>query len=118
MVSDFSLGALIACWDARLLGPNPFVKVGEFSDSMALRFDAEALKACDDSAQLQVLGELCANGEAHVHALGGTKAYAVDTSVRPVRVLTVVSALDGRPAEEFVGGRSELLSEVGAHVGL
>ena len=27
---------------------------------------------------------------AQVHALGGTKAYGVDTSVRPVRVLTVV----------------------------
>lgn len=118
MCSDFSLGALIKEWDSELLGANPFVKVGELSSSMALRFDAEALKACDDSAQLQVLGELCANGEASVHAMGGTKAYSVDPSVRPVNILTVVSALDGRSAQDFVGDRTHLLSEVGQHIGL
>lgn len=121
MASDFSLSALIKQWDESLLGPNPFHIVGEFDRSLTLRFDPEALKACDDSAQLQVLGELCAIGEAQVHALNGTKAYAVDTSVRPVQVLTVLSQLEGRPAQEFLadsGHDRALLSQVGPHRGL
>lgn len=132
MVSDFSLGALIKEWDTTLLGPNPFVKVGEFGDTMQLGFEPVTLAACDESAQLQVLGELCHTGEAQVHALGGTKAYAVDPSVqRSVRVLTVVTALDGVPAATFLrdhherfssgglgSGKSPLLSQVGKHEGL
>jgi len=38
------------------------------------------------------------------HALGGTKAYGVDPNVRPVRVLTIVSHLEGKPAADFAAG--------------
>ena len=51
MASDFSLGALVAQWDAAALGANPFKKVGEFGQQMTLRFDPAVLAACDDSAQ-------------------------------------------------------------------
>jgi len=121
MVSDFSLSALIAEWDAELLGPNPFVKVGKFDRSISLRFDCDVLKSCSDSAQLQVLGELCSTGECHLHAMSGTKAYAVDSSVRPVRVLTVASQLGGVAADEFLCAiidNTSLLSEIGEHKGL
>lgn len=119
MASDFSLGALIKQWDPALLGPNPFQLVGQFSDSCKLRFEPATLCATEDSAQLQVLGELCAKGEAPVHALCGTRAFAVDASVRAVRVLTVVSELGGAPAREVCGpNRPELLSKVGEHEGL
>jgi len=131
MVSDFSLGALIEQWDAQLLGANPFVKVGEFSDSMNLGFEPATLAACDDSAQLQVLGELCQKGEVQVHALGGTKAFAVDPSVpRSVKVLTVVTHVEhGMPARHFLEQQerrtkkdgkkaSKLLSKVGNKEGL
>lgn len=120
MVSDFSLGALIQSWDASLLGPNPFVKVGEFDTKLTLRFDPTALAGCDDSAQLQVLGELCATGEATVHALGGTKAYVVDPAVRPndVTVLTIATELGERPAASFVSGKPHLLTHIGQHAGL
>ena len=39
MCSDFSLKALIGLWDESLLGPNPFVKAGEFSTKFTLKFD-------------------------------------------------------------------------------
>jgi hypothetical protein len=36
MLSDFSLKALIAEWDEKLLGPNPFVKVAEYGGNFTL----------------------------------------------------------------------------------
>jgi hypothetical protein len=33
MCSDFSLKALIGNWNENLLGPNPFIKIGEFGES-------------------------------------------------------------------------------------
>jgi hypothetical protein len=55
------------------------------------------------SSQLQTVGELCVGGTCDVHAMGGTICYAVD-DVRAaaaheggtdVRVLTVVTSVDG-----------------------
>jgi hypothetical protein len=40
MFSDFSLKALVKTWDEKLLGPNPFVKIGETSNEVELRFKA------------------------------------------------------------------------------
>ena len=120
MVSDFSLGALIHNWDSAALGANPFKKVGEFGEQMTLRFDPAVLAACDDSAQLQVLGELCASGEAHVHAMAGTKAYTVDANVTPaahprgsagweqLQVLTIVTKAGGQDASAFTQAEAEL----------
>lgn len=36
MFSDFSLKALIAQWDKKIMGPNPFVKVKEFGGNFTL----------------------------------------------------------------------------------
>jgi len=77
MVSDFSLKALIADWRVDLLGPNPFVKVGEFGDSFKLSFDPVAL-AKTSSSQLQKVGEMCAKGDAVVKAMGSTICYTID----------------------------------------
>ena len=55
MFSDFSLKALIAQWDEKLLGTNPFVQTGETSSPVVLRFKAGELKECP-SAQLQTVG--------------------------------------------------------------
>ena len=130
MVSDFSLGALMNHWDAAALGANPFKKVGEFSQQLTLRFAPAVLAKCKDSAQLQMLGELCASGEAHVHAMAGTKAYTVDHSVTPaahpaecmqgwieLEVLTIVTKLDGKEPSAFTRVENELCM-VGEHKGL
>lgn len=97
MCSDFSLKSLIHEWSEEVLGPNPFVKVGECSDSFCLEFDPAALQDDEVPQQLQVVGELCAaQGKAVVSALGGTIVYTVDPKRRPteayeLKVLTVVT---------------------------
>jgi hypothetical protein len=39
MFSDFSLKALIRNWDKRILGPNPFIKIGETGSDIRIKFD-------------------------------------------------------------------------------
>ena len=41
MFSDFSLKALIHEWNEEYLGPNPFVKIGDVSETVELHFDPE-----------------------------------------------------------------------------
>jgi len=100
MCSDFSLKALIKQWSTRHLGPNPFVKLGEFGGGMHLHFDAAKVAECP-SAQLQRAGDLCENGHAEVHAMTNTIAYTVDhgvpglTDAYTLEVLTVASGLPG-----------------------
>jgi len=43
MCSDFSLKALIAQWNEEILGPNPFIRTGEFHQGFTLKFDPEVL---------------------------------------------------------------------------
>jgi len=38
MCSDFAVKSLIADWNKKVLGPNPFVNLGECSDKMGLAF--------------------------------------------------------------------------------
>jgi hypothetical protein len=102
---DFSAGALIKCWDKKYLGSNPFIKAGTFSDQVTLKFDSDYLKQNEDSAQLQMVGELCKGG-ATLHALGGTVAFTVDKKVKPakwdsVEVLTVATRLGDKDASAF-----------------
>ena len=109
---DFSLKALIADWDASLLGPLPFEQVGETSGTVRLRFDRERLMQCP-SAQLQCVGQLCTDNFAGVHALGGTIQYAVKhdraaTDAYTLQVLTVAEM-----PEDYSGPRVE----VGAYSG-
>lgn len=101
MFADFATKALIHDWDANLLGPNPFVPfASECSQNFDLRFKVEALRACP-SAQLAAVANLCADGHAHVHAMGGTVVFslnpvAVDNSRYQLEVLTVAEKVDGR----------------------
>eukprot|EP00568_Trieres_chinensis_P004711 CAMPEP_0183315496 /NCGR_PEP_ID=MMETSP0160_2-20130417/51967_1 /TAXON_ID=2839 ORGANISM="Odontella Sinensis, Strain Grunow 1884" /NCGR_SAMPLE_ID=MMETSP0160_2 /ASSEMBLY_ACC=CAM_ASM_000250 /LENGTH=475 /DNA_ID=CAMNT_0025481061 /DNA_START=150 /DNA_END=1577 /DNA_ORIENTATION=- len=130
MCSDFSLKALIRNWNAFLLGANPFEKVGEFGDGLTLRFDPQRLSRCPDSAQLQILGELCDSGEAKVHAMNSTIVYAVDGTVSSrshphgcengwaeLEVLTIATELGGKGVFQYTGNRSHV-STIGAHYGL
>ena len=80
MFSDFSLKALINCWKADVLGPNPFVKIGETSQLIDLKFENKTLQNCP-SAQLQIVGELAEGGKCNVHAISGTIVYTVNSSV-------------------------------------
>ena len=61
MCSDFAVEALINDWDAHLLGPNPFIKLGSCSSSLELGFIPSDLKECC-SVQLQLVGQLCEKG--------------------------------------------------------
>jgi hypothetical protein len=73
MCSDFSLKALVSTWNLSTLGPNPFALVAEFGASFNIRFEPAVLKRCP-SAQLAVVGDLCTDGLATVHAQSGTCA--------------------------------------------
>jgi len=102
--SDFSAGALINHWNAKQLGPNPFEKAGTFNDSIVLRFDSTYLKQNEDSAQLQMVGDLCKD-EAVLHAMPGTVAFTVK-DVKPrvweeVEVLTAAVRLGGQDAGSY-----------------
>lgn len=82
MFSDFSLKYLVTHWNTELLGKNPFVKVGEYSSAIKLRYDNEQLLKCV-STQLEKLGKLSNDKmEANVHAMGGTFAYSIDSKVK------------------------------------
>eukprot|EP00658_Telonema_sp_P-2_P081548 TRINITY_DN838_c0_g1_i5.p1 TRINITY_DN838_c0_g1~~TRINITY_DN838_c0_g1_i5.p1 ORF type:complete len:261 (+),score=68.46 TRINITY_DN838_c0_g1_i5:591-1373(+) len=118
MASDFSLKALIGAWRVDLLGPNPFVKIGEFDNKFTLQFDSDTLKNCA-SAQLQKVGELCSEGHAESHALGGTIAYTVDSakgdnSAYKLEVLTVATDMAGVDLETLTDNTS---CKAGGHVG-
>jgi len=99
MFSDFSLMALLKAWDDDLLGKRPFQQVGSYGSSCELRFSPNVLKECA-SAQLVTVGQLCESGEAYVHAMSGTIAYAplkgLDLSNEPytMELLTVITKAD------------------------
>lgn len=80
MFSDFSLKSLIKNWRSDILGPNPFVKVGETSKTIELKFEKDRLLR-SPSSQLQAVAHLAANNELSVHVLGGTIIYGVDSRV-------------------------------------
>jgi hypothetical protein len=96
MYSDFSLKALVNEWDEKYeLGPNPFVKAGEFSNLFEVRFNCGQLKECP-SAQLQIIGEMAEKGLCNIQAAGGTIVYCVDSDkikhdIYKTEVLTVVT---------------------------
>lgn len=100
MFSDFSLKALLSKWDPEIMGVCPFKQVGDYSSNCELRFSSGILKECP-SAQLVTVGQLCEGGEAHVHAMGGTIAYAplkgVNLAAAPytLQILTVLTKADG-----------------------
>merc|ERR1712232_803905 len=100
MCSDFSLKALIRQWPVDQLGPNPFVKIGEFGGHMRLEFDRTRVAECP-SAQLRNAQELSSDGSCLVKCLSSTIAYTVDkrviSSQTPYKldVLTVATEVPG-----------------------
>jgi len=77
MFGDFSLKALIKQWDEKILGPNPFVKLGETSGHMNLYFKPEDLMECP-SKQLQMVGRLTRSGEIQINTMGSTIEFGID----------------------------------------
>lgn len=103
MASDFSLKAIIKEWKQEHLGPLPFVQLpGGCNTSFDLGFDSADLITAP-SAQLNVVGQLCADGKAASRAMGGTIVYAIDkvgaeaagAAGVTLQVLTVVEKVDG-----------------------
>jgi hypothetical protein len=95
MLGDFSMKALINQWNQDLLGPCPFVKLGECSDKIELNFNPSKLTSCP-SKQLEMVGKLCETGKCVIHALGGTIVFGYnpknsDTDVYDLEILTVAS---------------------------
>lgn len=104
MFSDFSLKALIAQWDSKVFGPNPFAKVSEYGGNFTIEFEAQKLKDCP-SAQLQIIGDMAAEGHCNVQAMGGTIVYGVDakkadTDMYKMQILTIVTSLKTEPKYE------------------
>merc|ERR1711998_371526 len=122
MCSDFSLKALIADWAPDMLGPNPFLNVGSFSNRFKLTFDPDTLAKCP-SSQLQKVGELCSErGDAMVSAMGGTIAYTVDLSKTnhnafTLQVLSVASEMGGFDVSTIPSEKRCKIKEVGGSAG-
>ncbi|PRP87540.1 hypothetical protein PROFUN_00751 [Planoprotostelium fungivorum] len=86
-------------WDPKIMGICPFKQVSKYSSNCELRFSSGILRECP-SAQLVTVGQLCEGGEAHVHAMGGTIAYAplkgVNLTAAPtLQILTVLTKANG-----------------------
>merc|ERR1711998_800775 len=114
--------ALIADWAPDLLGPNPFLSVGSFSNRFKLTFDPDTLAKCP-SSQLQKVGELCVDkGDAVVRAMGGTIAYTVDPSKTnhnafTLQVLSVASEMGGFDVSTIPSEKRCKIKEVGGSAG-
>merc|ERR1712224_111470 len=88
-----------------LFGPNPFVKLGEFSGSMRLEFDRPRVAECA-SAQLRNAQDLSEDGRCTVNCLPNSIAYTVDkrkaqeavgAGKYKLDVLTVATEIPGIP---------------------
>jgi hypothetical protein len=76
MFSDFAVRALVNSWDENLLGPNPFKLLGGCNGTIELGFNSNKLKECV-SKQLQLVGQLCENGKAIIHAMSDTVVFTL-----------------------------------------
>ena len=98
MCSDFAVKALINDW-SKLLGPNPFLKLGECSTFLELSFLPKTLEE-SPSKQLQMVGQLCQTGQTSINAPGGTIVFGVDkkeadNQIYTLSVLTIVTKTCG-----------------------
>jgi len=124
MMSDFSVKAIISCWDSSLLGLNPFVQIGTFSSNCTLRFVPNVLKECE-SSQLVTLGLLSDDGRANVGAMSSTIVFAQRKSVNlgkepySLKILTVATDLEGIPAINRTFEKADFVfSEINEHKGV
>lgn len=79
MFGDFSLKALINCWNEEILGPNPLVNIFECDNSITLNFDSHKLST-SSSVQLKMVGQLCPEGKLVLNVMGGTIVVGLDKS--------------------------------------
>lgn len=79
MFADFSIKAIINGWEESILGPLPFINLGECSDNINLYFDPKILKD-SESNQMRIVGELCRDGQAGIHCMSGTIVFGLDNS--------------------------------------
>ena len=94
MCSDFAVKSLINDWD-QILGPNPFVQVGQCSDFLELFFDPKVLQE-SPSKQLQMVGQLCETGTTNIHALSDTVVVGInknnaDNKFYTLSILTIIT---------------------------
>jgi len=96
--SDYSLRVLLRDWQEQYLGGNPFVDLGEFSDTglVSLFFDPRQLSDCP-SVQLRRVGKVCVKGRAEFSFPLGIAAYSVnrrrlDAASYRIEVLSVCKA--------------------------
>lgn len=100
MFADFSLKSLIKEWDTDVLGPNPFINLGDTSRSLAIQFEPEKLLESPNT-QLQNLGRMCNKGSAFISVLPSTIVFTIDPKVAntpayEVEILTVVGSTTGK----------------------
>jgi hypothetical protein len=94
MCADFSLKGLINDWETELLGPNPFVLLGDTNIPIKLKFKQQTLLD-SGSAQLENVGKLSEKGTATVGVMPSTIVYSVnkssseDNDLYDINVLTV-----------------------------
>jgi len=105
MCSDFAVKSLINDWNEQLLGPKVFTNLGECSDAIALRFKSTDLKNCP-SAQLNIVGDLCPDGKASIHALPSTVIVGIDqacsdTKTFKLNVLTIATNMNYQGPHTF-----------------
>ena len=104
MFGNNSFKSLLHDWEASLLGPNPFVQIGECHDSMKLAFDAQQLLSCP-SIPLQNIGrlndgintvELPCMDCTLVCTLKPEEAYTKGNKHYKLDVLTIATKIDGQ----------------------
>lgn len=115
MCSDFSLGGLVNDWDIDLLGPNPFVLLGETNVPIKLKFKQQTLLD-SNSVQLENVGKLSVDGTATVGVMPGTVVYSVKEDTESMNVPYTVNVLTVSEGDSFYSDEFCTTSD-GEHTG-
>jgi hypothetical protein len=99
MFADFSLKSIISEWSDTVMGPNPFVNIGDTCQTLQLTFDPEKLLESPNT-QLQNLGRMCNTGKAFIGVMPQTIVFTADetkakTSAYELEILSVVMPRSG-----------------------
>jgi len=105
MCSDFAVKSLINDWNELLLGPKVFTNLGCCRDAIALKFKSSELKNCP-SPQLNIVGDLCPDGKACIHALDSTVIVGIDqtksdTNTFKLNVLTIATNMSYQGPDSY-----------------
>ena len=115
MCSDFSLGGLVNDWDTDLLGPNPFVLLGNTNVPIKLKFKQQTLLD-SNSAQLENVGKLSENGTATIGVMPGTVVYSVKETTESTNVPYNINVLTVSEGDSFYSDKFCTTSD-GEHTG-